>query len=408
MAVAWVDRDGSAFFQAGTFSRNDLRPISELTQFSLGSVTKVFTAVLFAQSQKQGKVTWDSAATDFLLEPNDPDRASVSRITLLSLATHHGGLATSPLNFDEVPPPTEDPFSTYATTALLAAMKKHGPEAPVGRTMVYSNFGYAALGQAVAAAWRTSYEDALRQHVLEPLGMKHTSLGLPGTESSAHLAPDHVQGVQKKNWTLLAFAPAGAVRSTAHDLGLFLSACLGYRETALFPALEETFLPRARAEDFDSSIGLGWLVDAQEGFIAWHPGATAGSRAILVVDKRHGRAIAVLANSDNEVSTIAFQLLDARRRALMRAPEKITNAAEYAGNYQFAAGKNVSIEEQDGALFVRQPSWKDALPLRRVGPDRFAVMLMPAEIMFERTPDRKVSGLATDLDGPIVRAIRIQ
>jgi CubicO group peptidase (beta-lactamase class C family) len=212
--------------------------------------------------------------------------------------------------------------------------------------------------------------------------------------------------VRKKNWTLLAFAPAGAVRSTARDLGLFLSACLGDQNTTLYSALQETFQVRAKAEDFDSSIGLGWLVDAQDGFIAWHPGATAGSRAILVVDKSRGRAVAVLANSDNEVAKLAFEILELRQRELTRAPEKVTRATEYAGYYQFPAGDALTVEAHDGALFVRKPTWRDSLPLRAVGPDRFAVMFMPAEIAFERSPSGEVSGLSADLDGPTIRAHR--
>jgi serine-type D-Ala-D-Ala carboxypeptidase/endopeptidase len=404
--VAWVDRDGTAFFHAGTYADNDPRRISEITQFSIGSVTKIFTAALFAQSRKEGKVSWDAPAADFLLRPNDPDRVRLGRVTFLSLATHQGGLPTSPLNFDEVPPPPDDPFSTYSTTALLAALKKHGPEAPVGRTMVYSNFGYAVLGQALASAWGTSYADALRRHVLEPLGMNSTSVGSPGTQSANLLAPDHVAGVRKKNWTLLAFAPAGAVRSTARDLSLFLSACLGGPDTVLFSALQETFQVRAKAEDFNSSIALGWFVDAQDSFIAWHPGATAGSRAVLVVDKSRGRAVAVLANSDNEVAELAFEILKVRRRELTRAPEKVKNANEYAGYYQFPSGDNLSVEAQDGALFVRKPTWGDSLPLRAVEQDRFAVMFMPAEITFERSPSGEVSGLSADLDGSAIRAGR--
>ncbi len=57
VAVAWVDGEGTAFFQAGRFDREDSPPITPDTQFEIGSITKVFTALLLAESERLGKVS---------------------------------------------------------------------------------------------------------------------------------------------------------------------------------------------------------------------------------------------------------------------------------------------------------------------------------------------------------------
>jgi CubicO group peptidase (beta-lactamase class C family) len=47
----------------------------------------------------------------------------------------------------------------------------------------YSNLGYLALGEVVAAAAGESYEDTVRRNLLEPLGM--TSTDFRYTDTSA-------------------------------------------------------------------------------------------------------------------------------------------------------------------------------------------------------------------------------
>ncbi len=310
MALAWIDADGVAIFSTGKFSSDDSRLITGDTQFSLGSVTKVFTTLLLAESEQRGVLKRTDLAEKFLLPADDSQRTKLRPITLLTLATHRAGVTTSPDNFVDVAPPTDDPFSIYARPALIAAFRHHAEHAPVGRAMVYSNFGMALLGEAIATASGGSYADLLDTMILRPLGMSATGIGAPGGAKSSDLAPDHMGGVRKENWTLRAFAPAGAVRSTAHDLGLFLSAYIGKTRPALRPAILETLKPLGIAEDFDAKVALGWFISEQgERRIAWHDGATGGSRAFIGLDLDRQIGVAVLANSDKGVSPLAFELL---------------------------------------------------------------------------------------------------
>ncbi len=222
-----MDADGTAFFQSGTFSAGDPRPITPDTQFELGSVTKVFTALLLAESERLGRVSRLDPAAKYLLPPGDPAQKAMSKITLLSLATHTSGLPRLPGNLGAKPDGNLDPYASYDRAMLVAALRLHGPVAPVGRAMDYSNFGVAVLGEALAAAWGTPYADALRTHVLDPLGMKSTTVGLSGQPPPAGLAPGHASGKAVPNWTFEAFAPAGGLRSCSRDMALFLTACLG-------------------------------------------------------------------------------------------------------------------------------------------------------------------------------------
>src|ERR1700685_2841529 len=112
-SVAWVDADGVAFFQSGTFSADDLRPITPDTQFELGSVTKVFTALLLAESERLGRVSRLDPAAKYLLPAGDPAQKAMSKIPLLSLTTHTSGLPRLPGNIGSNPEGNPDPYAFY-------------------------------------------------------------------------------------------------------------------------------------------------------------------------------------------------------------------------------------------------------------------------------------------------------
>src|SRR5208283_3954350 len=97
VAVAWVDGNGAQFFQTGHFAKADARPITPDTQFEIGSITKVFTSLLLAESERAGKVSRDDPVTKYLKVPATPEgRARLDQITLLMLATHTSGLPRLP------------------------------------------------------------------------------------------------------------------------------------------------------------------------------------------------------------------------------------------------------------------------------------------------------------------------
>jgi CubicO group peptidase (beta-lactamase class C family) len=60
--------------------------------FEIASVTKTFTALLLARMVEEGKVTLDEPVR-LLLPPGTVEKPKGGEITLLDLATHHGGTA---------------------------------------------------------------------------------------------------------------------------------------------------------------------------------------------------------------------------------------------------------------------------------------------------------------------------
>jgi serine-type D-Ala-D-Ala carboxypeptidase/endopeptidase len=364
----------------------------------------VFTSLLLVESERLGKVSRQDPAAKYLLPPDDPAQAALAKITLLSLITHASGLPRLPGNIGPNPDANPDPYAKYARSDLVTALRLHGPAAAVGRTVTYSNFGVAVLGEALGAAWDTSYAAALREHVLTPLGMKATTLGLAGSPPSAELAPGHVNGAQVPNWTFLAFAPAGALRSSARDMALFLAAGLGGEKTPLRASFEATFVRQRVNEDLGGSIALGWMLnDDAEHPLIWHNGATAGSHAFIAISPKTGTAIALLANVQKGNEDFGFGLLGEKPPRPTRALVK--NAADYAGRYVLTPTFAIDITAHGNALFT-QATGQPRFVLREIAPDRFTVAGVPAEISFERDAEKKVSALTLHQNGLDQRAPR--
>jgi CubicO group peptidase (beta-lactamase class C family) len=402
-AVAWVDADGAVYFQSGTFSSDDPRPITADTQFELGSVSKVFTALLLAQSEREGRVLRLDPAARYLLAPGDPDLAALSKITLLTLTTHTSGLPRLPSNIGPNPDGNPDPYAKYDRAMLVEALRRDGKVAPTGDSMAYSNFGAAVLGEALASAWGVSYAEALTTHVLSPLGMRATSVGLAGLPPPANLAPGHSGGATVPNWTFQAFAPAGAVRSSARDMALFLQAFLGKGGERLRPAMEATLQPQHTADDVGGHIGLGWLIDDDERPVYWHNGATAGSHTFVAFRPATGIAVAILSNIQVSSEALGFSLLGATPPK--PKIDRVVDTQAYVGRYSLSPAFAIDITAANGILRV-QATGQSQLGMRPVSPDRFAIVGVPAEISFERDGSGRVVALVLHQNGANQRAPR--
>jgi CubicO group peptidase (beta-lactamase class C family) len=400
IAVAWIDANGVTFYQAGQLAPDDARPITPDTAFEIGSVTKVYTSLLLAESERAGKVRRDDPAAKFLFAADDPDQAKLAGITLLSLATHSSGLPRLPGN--QLEANTPHPYAEYGHDRLHAALKLHGPTAPAGKATAYSNFGAALLGDAVARAWGLGYVEALQQKVLTPLGLEHTLLNMSGTQLPADAASGFAGTQAIPHWTFRAMAPAGGLVSTARDQALFLQACLGLRATPLRESIDEAIKPLREMDGMGAKIGLAWLIREIGGHrVIFHNGATGGFRAFVGFSPETKTGVVVLAsNSAVNTDQLGFDLLGTKPPAPPAGTMTAAEAAPFLGSFTHdqAAPLSLIVALRRGNLMV-QLTAQPALRLESVGPDRFRVVDVPAEVSFERAADGSVTAIVLHQNG---------
>ena len=285
------------------------------TLFEIGSVTKVFTALLLAEAVTRGELSLNTPLVELLPEVAVPTHNGAV-ITVEHLATHTSGLPNNPMPLAAAAwaqwvARGGDPWRTIDRSVLLAALgRTELRRTPGAGRIAYSNFGAGVLGHAlVAAAPSGDFGELTRTRICDPLGMTDTVL-LPNLEQSAREAAGHRRHRRVTgHWEIAGLPGAGALRSTADDMLTFLHAQLRPDETPLGPAIALTHPERRRGGRL--GIGLGWLrVPMRDGrVLLWHNGGTGGFRAFAGFVPDTGVGVVVLANDVRSVDRVGVDLL---------------------------------------------------------------------------------------------------
>ncbi len=238
--------------------------------YQIGSITKTFTGLLLAQMVVEGKVRLDQPVRE-LLPAGTVRKPDGREITLLDLATHRSGLPPMPEDFNPRRFATSAAgYAGYHAADLYAYVARRGVAREADPPFVYSNLGFSLLGEALRAQTGISYPDMIAQRITGPLGMHDTSV-LISDERRERLIQAYGDRHQPlEPWELDAFAPAGAINSTAGDILTYLEAQL----RADSPALRLAQEPRA-GDGRDGRIALAWFYSPKSRTYA-HSGAISG------------------------------------------------------------------------------------------------------------------------------------
>ena len=262
-------------------ARADGPEITAETIFEIGSVTKVFTALLLADMAERGEVALDDPVRKYL--PSGVTVPSRGRrdITLADLATHTSGLPRDPTNLDLRS--LDDPYAEYRAADLHAFLAGYSLQRDPGTQFEYSNVGMGLLGHALATRAGLSYEALLTRRVLGPLGMRNTSV-VVDEERRSRRATGHSQALAPVPWWHFdAMAGAGAMNSTAQDMLVFAEAAMG-ADTPLKAAFARMTSVRRPTGGGTDQV-LGWDAFRYQGNeVLAKSGVTNGFRSRFFVD----------------------------------------------------------------------------------------------------------------------------
>lgn len=234
IVVGIVGQEGRRIIAHGHFGTNDPRLVDANTLFEIGSVTKIFTALLLADMVQRAELALTDPIAKYLPKEIIVPQRSGKVITLVDLAMHMSGLPSMPDNYNPADP--DNPFADYSVENLYDFLSGYQLTRDIGSEREYSNLGYGLLGHVLARRAATDYETLVRERILMPFGMKDTSITL-SSEMNARLATGHNSALEaRQNWDNPTLTGAGALRSTATDLLTFLEMALGIKKTPLAPA----------------------------------------------------------------------------------------------------------------------------------------------------------------------------
>src|SRR5437899_2828911 len=142
--------------------------------FAVGSVSKLFTALLLADCCGRGEAGLDTRLEEVVpdLTRANPD---VAAITLCDLASHCSGLPRESVilasRYDAGQLDDEDPYSDFTKVDLVDSLARTGcAEAPG----TYSNFGFQTLALVLEQVTGQTYSQLLAERVCRPLGLTAT------------------------------------------------------------------------------------------------------------------------------------------------------------------------------------------------------------------------------------------
>lgn len=262
------------------------------TIFEIGSVTKTFTGILLANAVLEGKAKLDDDICKYL-DGNYPNlKYNGQPIRLVHLSNHTSGLPSMPrLNTGE------DPFSpsTRFTPAMLADILHHVTLDTVpGTRRAYSNFAVGLLGLILEKIYTLSYEQVLKKYILAPYHMQQTQIILaPGNYKDVATGYD-LEGNPTPYWQNDLAQSAGGIRSTTHDMLLYIQQQLDPWNKAARLSHELTY------GDINKGTGLNWgVMTTKTGHhLQWsHDGGTDGFTSLCMIYPELKAGIVLLTNN---------------------------------------------------------------------------------------------------------------
>ena len=253
-AAVAVVKDGQLFFAKG-YGYADLEnkiPVDpEQTIFKIGSVTKLFTWTAVMQLVEQGKLDLDADINTYL-DFRIPDTYP-QLITLKRLMSHTSGFE------DKLSDILVTDAEDFVPVREWLVEHMHARVRPPGEVAAYSNFNTMLAGYIVARASGQSYEQYMQEHILDPLGMAHTTASMMRMDQRADMSAGYtyVDGAFQVSPGYLgqpAMVPGGGMFASATDIARFMIAHLQDGHYTDATIAEARILEESTAQQMHSTL----------------------------------------------------------------------------------------------------------------------------------------------------------
>lgn len=359
-------------------------PATTETLYSICSISKLFTSVALMQQVEAGNVRLDGEVAEYLdwfeaIEDVHPDDEP---ITVRRLLTHSSGL------------PRESDFSYWTEAdypfptpeAIRERLSSQQTLYPTSRYFQYSNLGLTLVGEIVAAVSEMSYDEYMRQRLLDPLGMDDTFTDIPVALRGTRMAIGH-SALQRDGtrdvvgpFETRGIAPAAGFASNVEDLAKFamwqFRVLDGADEQSLLrgSTLREMQRVQWMDPDWETTWGLGFSV-RREGSrtYARHGGGCPGYYTEFRLEPETKIGVIVLTNTIGSSPGLyagrAFDLVApaiAESLAAEEPAELNTEFEAYAGVYGSIWGQSAIVPWKEGLASISLDGVDPAASLSRL------------------------------------------
>lgn len=278
--------------------KTSIGPIDQ--RWEIGSITKVFTALLLAQLQHLGQISIKETVASYLPKSLDLPK-NFEKITFENLATHQSGLPRLPSGMKLFGKDAMvDPYSVFDEARIFQALRETRLKSVPGTGRPrYSNYGFGLLGFTLERVTGKAFEDLLMEEIIEPLGLS------TATFSDEELRQGHSGKKEVGPWHMGRFASMGGLRMSASDLSKFLLASQD-KLHPLAPAFAETF--KTRYQNNKTAMGLGWHYLKNQKIVG-HGGGTLGAMTEAYINLETSTHVVVFGDGNPGTMKVALRLL---------------------------------------------------------------------------------------------------
>jgi len=320
------------------------------TVFSLGSVTKQFTAAAIMQLVVMGKLSPSDLLSKYL-EGIPEDKAS---ITLHHLLTHTSGS----INY------TGDDYEPLDREGMLEKVLNAPLAFQPGEFYAYSNAGYSVLAALVEIVSGEPYETFLYNHLLKPAGLEKTGYLRPDWSGSVAARwytgeKDHGHALEKHypSWNVMG---NGEMLSSLDEMLLWDHALLG----------DSVLSAEVKSQMFNPYLGeygYGWRIgDSLLGKVIEHNGASdLGASALFRRYVEAGLTIIMFCNQSYGDTPMVLPLEGKLEQLLVGEeiplppevqPPFNVDFEALLGRYTLGSNGSLHVVDQGGILGVRAES----------------------------------------------------
>ncbi len=205
-----------------SISERENKPATTKTKYRIGSISKMFTAVMIFQLIEEKKIKLNETLDTYF-----PGIPNAKKITISNLLNHRSGIH----NFTD-----DEEYANYMTLPktedeMLAIISKNKPDFEPNEKASYSNSNYVILGYIIEMITKKPYATNLTERITSKIGLTDTYYGgktnIANNESYSYTYTNQWDIEPETDMSIPG--GAGAIVSTPIDLTKFIEALFSYK-----------------------------------------------------------------------------------------------------------------------------------------------------------------------------------
>lgn len=368
MVSVAISKNGSVLYQKAigfaSISDQGNVPATVDTRYRIGSITKMFTAVMIFQLVEEGKLTLATPLAKYF-----PSVPNADKITIGNLLNHRSGIH----NFTSNPGIMQFMVQPKTQEEMVEFISKSPSDFEPDTKTNYSNSNFVLLGYIVEKITGKKYADNLNQRIVSKLQLKNTYYGtktdLKKNESYSY--KQNEKWVQQPETDMSVPAGAGAIVSTPADLNLFI--------TGLFVGKLISTTNLNQMKTIQDGLGMGMIqipFSTKKGY--GHNGGIDGFVSDLYYFQEDDLAVAICSNGTTyPTNDILLALLSSYYNVPFAIPTfktislKSEDLDKYVGIYSSTMMPLKITVSKNGSELNAQATGQGAFPLSATETDTF-------------------------------------